>query len=250
MRKTIKIQANPIDQIKAIWPNPRFIETWVWIEITETAKRLSECISALEEYGIVPTSPETLLKVLRDIKSDKLVLKLSPSIKPDCLSFVEKQQTPKEFLINEFKDIAKTKIDKEKSLEVYLISCAKLLYLYGENMFPLATDEDKTMMFMSEHLIIKKSCEAMGYWAAKLEEMKRNKKGGGAKMKRRGEDNKGAIKKALAELGIKSLLVFKKNRKLRDRFMTKAKEKTKDEQYNLPLSEKRIMDIARNVLKD
>ncbi len=251
MRKTINKKSQLINQKKAIWPNPKLIELSLIIEITEISKRLSDCISALGEYGIVPVLPQTWLEILRDIKrSDEFILKLSPRIKPDIFSFMEKQQTPKEFLNNEFKDIGKTNIEKQESLEVYLIGCVKLLHLYDRKMYSLATDRDKMQMFLSEHLLLKNSCEALGYWKAKLEEMKRNKKGGGEKMKRRGEDNKEAIKIILAELKIKSLLVFKKDRELRDRFMTKAKEKTKDEQYNLPLSEKRIMDIARNVLKD
>lgn len=251
MRKTINKKSNLIDQKKAIWPNPKLIEIMVMLEITEISKRLSDCISALGEYGNVPMFPQAWFEILHDIKrSDEFVLKLSPRIKPGIFSFKEKQQTPKEFLDNEFKDIGKANIEKQESLEVYLIGCIKLLHLYDEKIYSLATDKDKMMMLMSEHLLLKNSCEAIGYWTAKLEEMKRNKKGGGEKMKSRGENNKGAIKIVLAELKIKSLLVFKKDRELRDRFMTKAKEKTKDEQYNLPLSEKRIMDIARNVLKD
>jgi hypothetical protein len=91
-----------------------------------------------------------------------------------------------------------------------------------------------------------KSHEAIGYWTAKMEGKKRTPGGGAKAMEERGKANAEAIKKIIAELGVRSLSVFRQDKKLRGSFYDKAKTATF---HGAPLSEDRISKIARALLQ-
>lgn len=112
--------------------------------------------------------------------------------------------------------------------------------------------KDIITFFKLEQLLRGAAFEAIGYWTAKLEKKKGSKEGGGKAVKEQGDKNKEAIRKVIADLEITSLTVFRKDKELRNNFYKKSKEKTSDERYKPPvsLSEKRISDIARAILKE
>jgi hypothetical protein len=88
--------------------------------------------------------------------------------------------------------------------------------------------------------------ELSGYWTAKMEGKKRTPGGGAKAMEERGKANAEAIKKIIAELGVRQLSVFRQDKKLRESFYDKAKIAT---YHGAPLSEDRISKIARALLQ-
>jgi hypothetical protein len=95
-----------------------------------------------------------------------------------------------------------------------------------------------------ERNLLSAACEEIGYWKAKLEEKMRNQKGGANTKKRLGAKNKEAIGIIINELRIKSFTLFKKDKKLRNLFFEKVKEKTG------LTSENRIFVIGRECIKE
>lgn len=97
--------------------------------------------------------------------------------------------------------------------------------------------------------VAEKAWGFIGYWQAKLTEKDRRHRGAET-MKIKGNKNKEAIGKALKKFGIPSLTQFRYDKNLREKFYQEAAEATKeiDTKWSLPLSPKRIGDIAREIL--
>ncbi len=74
------------------------------------------------------------------------------------------------------KQIGAINTRERKSLETFLICCLNIDYLYSPEIFDKATNREKSLIIMIDDVLVKTSLEALGYWTAKLEEMKRNKK--------------------------------------------------------------------------
>lgn len=136
--------------------------------------------------------------------------------------------------------------DKNKNMDQLSLACYAITSYNYKNI----AVKDIIRLLTIQRLVRDFAFESIGYWTAKLEENTRNKTGGAKIMKEQGNKNQEAIKNIIAELGIKSLLAFKKDKALRDNFYKKAKEKTFDKKHKVSLSEKRISDIARKILKE
>ncbi len=123
------------------------------------------------------------------------------------------------------------------------LSDALLLHIYYPD---IITSKTSSYFLLYSNVAAGKVHELCGYWTAKMEERERNARGGAAVMKERGEENAKAIKKIIDELGIRSLSVFRQDKRLRDRFYNAAKAATC---HGVPLSEDRISKIARAQLR-
>jgi hypothetical protein len=133
-------------------------------------------------------------------------------------------------------------------------ACLLLAIIGDEQEYKKMSNDDKVRFVLFERSVRGRASEVLGIWTHGYVIRKKNKDGGGKTRHEDGEKNKEAIKEVLAELNIKDkdLNIFKKDKKLRAEFMAKAKDKTKslDERHRTPLSEKTILDIARNLLKE
>lgn len=108
---------------------------------------------------------------------------------------------------------------------------------------PLPADEAITINLYCS-AIIGKANEFIGYLTAKTEESRRNAEGGAKAKKEKGRKNQEALKRIMEDLEIPSLNIFRKDKKLRDRFIDSARKETDS------LSPKRIFDLARAIQKE
>lgn len=105
-----------------------------------------------------------------------------------------------------------------------------------------------------EQLLRSTSCEAIGYWTAKLSKMKQNYENTKTKTKL-SEDQAAAIGEKLENFNIDDLQVFRTNKKLRHEFLEACRNVTKeiDEKHRkdcgYPLSDDCIMKKAREIIK-
>ncbi len=177
MEKNKSEKSNPVNREDLILQNPNALPIWHTIQIMELAKRLSECILAIEKYGDIPKIEEEMESIIHQLRRNaqfKIRVRTSKS-NNDRISLLEKQAPPKDILNSAFKDLGKTNICEKESLERCLIYCLNLGYLCDPDNFLLATTTERIKILMMENLVIKKSCETLGYWTAKLEMMKQNK---------------------------------------------------------------------------
>lgn len=217
--------------------------------LRELALKIHHCEIALKEYGnawndvllfINLHKNKSLLNSWESLFNAQ-VRDLDASSKKGCLElklcFNYVQNILEEYYTGENKDLSQLN---------------RACLLLGSYNYKNMKQKDIVIFLNIESLLRGVCCEANGYWTAKLEEKKRNKTGGARQVKEQGKRNKEAIRKVIADLEITSLTAFRKDKELRDKFYEKSREKTKDARYKPPvsLSEKRISDIARAILKE
>ena len=275
--KTKGKKSNPVNQKDSQCSNLA-LHKWKSFELIIFGCRIKECADALCNYTKVPKAYETInlsstnfadawktnLKHLAGVYPDPDKLRF-PMVDPElslliavfeksCASLKERfvielnQTTIKKVFDYIAELLRELDINKQESLGLLMESCADLCACGSD--YDMMKDNEKDRFMLLEHVLRSNACEALGYWTAKLEEMNRNKKISAKVMEDKGKKNKEAIKKVIEDLGITSLKVFRKDKKLRGHFYETALKKTIDRKYNASLSEKRIADIAREILKE
>jgi len=172
---------------------PKDIHNWRAENLIGLSKRLSATISALkersvipiEERGAIPTLSESLSFIISMMQSGykgfsyRLGLIINNNkLLDDKFALLGKKPTPTEILNSDFsKTFRELLNNKDTSLESCLLCCVYLSYLYDPDVFSLATNSEKKIIMMIETLITQRSCEAIGYSTAKLEQLKTADKG-------------------------------------------------------------------------
>jgi hypothetical protein len=108
-----------------------------------------------------------------------------------------------------------------------------------------------TKLLITEKVVSQNAHEALGYWTAKLEEMKKNKEHGAKAMQDKGDKNKEAIRQIMKEQNITSM-DFRSDKVKRKIFYETAKKRTEeiDTKNRQPLTESRIQKIGRQILEE
>ncbi len=263
-KKSTESQQNAIPFFK-YKPNESFYKFSI------LAYRLQECILALAEYSDFPNQEDVTIFLNDELSQLQSEKKLKEYLKggalPEPVRGHDKINDFSRSILNVicgaaekihvgrehqdiYNDIIKNcDIRDEQSLTKLSHAC---IILSIPRPIDITNEKNIKDVLSIEDLVMAKANEAIGYWTHKLEERKRNKKGGGYVVHGQGNRNKDAIRQVLVELKIKSLSVFRKDKSLRKSFYDKAAEITKeaDLKHKMPLSEKRISDIAREILKE
>ncbi len=171
---------------------PRDIHNWRAENLIGLSKRLSATISALQERGVIPIEERGAIPTLAD--SLPFILSMMQSgykgfsyrlgliinnnkFLDDKVALLGKKPTPTEILNSDFsKTFRELLNNKETSLESCLLCCVYLSYLYDPDVFSLATNSEKRIIVIMESLITQRSCEAIGYATAKIEQIKKAEK--------------------------------------------------------------------------
>ncbi|HOX91183.1 MAG TPA: hypothetical protein PK508_01805 [Candidatus Paceibacterota bacterium] len=222
------------------------------------ANRLSRCRLALKEYGTVPTSQQLIDEISSRLKKAKEEKKsFEELIQLDKIkAFVSTHERKLDFDFDDyyrniFKNLGNENLYDSQILEVCGDYCHYLpMFASREGMW--SEGFSKLIDYMKlETYIIQISCEALGYWTAKLEERIKNETHGAKAMKDKGNKNKEAIRQVMKEQNITSM-DFRGDKNKREIFYETAKKRTKetDTRNKQSLTESRIQKIGRQILKE
>jgi hypothetical protein len=170
MKKNKSKKSNPANQED----NASLLITIFWTK--SLMERLSACLAKLEDYGDIPSFRESCFNIIKEYKTTGTIdFSKCELIEFDDLSFI--LEKPSEEIINIIIEEAKQiNIHISDSLASCIVFCMALLHLYKPAIRILLTEEDKIKLLIAERVAFQNAHEALGYWTAKLEEMKRNKK--------------------------------------------------------------------------
>jgi hypothetical protein len=215
-------------------------------DASELGMRLLLCEISLRDYEDMPDR----IRVEDFIRNNEFVAPLGVKAFDDTY-YDHFSSTDDAFKIIE--KYCQCTIYERTSLMELFHCCMAITWLYDHCYGRNATDELITKVTVYDHSITAKSHETIGYWTARAEEMRRNKKISGARAKEIGDINKDCIDRLMKELNISTLNALRGKKKLRTLFIERAKSGTKrpkpDGSETEGLSEKRILDIARSSLK-
>ncbi len=181
---------------------------WKLSELLLLFLRLAQCLSALKKYSNIPKALETTDFSLNNFINvfQSFYEKFFPEMFPEIQSAMSEDDLRINFdhqwadhfiehMIDESIDRCEKDLNNTTTLSIsdYIYKQLKEIDIYKQDcLIPLnklcvyflalgnnyneKTEDEKEKFILLEHIIRSQVCEALGYWTAKLEEMKRGKK--------------------------------------------------------------------------